>query len=443
MAEIVKMPKQGLQMTEGTILKWFVEEGQEIKEGEPLFEVETDKLTLVVDSHFSGTVLKLLAQIGDAVPIMEPIAVIGAADEDFAALLPEKRKKQEETVSQAEVPVTDTSSSLPVFGESKGERIVQGKFVTPRARKIAAEMNISLEAAAQSTSGNKVSSREIIAFNEAERSNRARLKASPVAQRMAEEKGIELASVRKTGDRIMKADVTSALASAGVPGRGTHLIPFTGMRKIIASRMLESQHEMAQTHNRIRTDVSELIALREKLAENGLKVSFNDIFIRLLSRVLREFPKVNSCWTEEGILLHDYVNMGIAVGLDDGLVVPVLPNADALTLAEISEQSGKLVRAAREGMSNPDDFSGGTFTLSNLGMFETDEFVAIVNPPQAAILALGSIIRQPVADEKEEIVVRPMITLTLSYDHRIIDGAVAAKFLQRLKQLIRNPLLVY
>jgi pyruvate dehydrogenase E2 component (dihydrolipoamide acetyltransferase) len=279
-----------------------------------------------------------------------------------------------------------------------------------------------------------------LAFAEAEKT---KVKASPVAQKMADEKGLDLASVKKDGDRIMKADVSAAL-SRGIPsGRGEKLVPLTGMRKVIASRMLESQREMAQTHNRIRIDVSELVALREKLGESGVKVSYNDILVRLVSRVLREFPYVNASWTEKGILLHEYVNMGIAVGLDDGLVVPVLRDADTLSLAEISACGGALVQAARDGTLTPDDFAGGTFTISNLGMFDTEEFVAIVNPPQAAILAVGSVVRQPVADDAGEIVVKPMMTLTLSYDHRIVDGAVAAKFLQRLKQFVRNPLLAY
>ena len=442
MAEIVKMPKQGLQMTEGTILKWFVSEGQNISQGEPLFEVETDKLTLVVDSELSGTVLKLLAGVGDAVPVMDPIAVIGAAGEDISGLLPQKGQ---ETGSSPEAIRASAPAPAAVSPETRaadaGERIVGGKFVTPRARKLAREMNISLHEAAGAFSGGRVSSREILAFAETEK---ARVKASPVAQRMAEEKGIDLATVRKMGDRVMKADVAAALSAAEPSaGRGTRLVPLSGMRKIIASRMLESQRGMAQTHNRIRVDVSELVALRERLAGSGLKVSYNDILVRLVSRVLREFPMVNSCWTEEGILLHDYVNMGIAVGLEDGLVVPVLRDADSMTLAEIAGKGGDLVRSAREGTLRPDDFTGGTFTISNLGMFDTDEFVAIVNPPQAAILAVGSIGRQVVVSESGEMEAKPMMSLTLSYDHRIVDGAVAAKFLQRLKQLVLNPLLAF
>jgi len=441
MAEIVKMPKQGLQMTEGTILKWFVAEGAQIREGEPFFEVETDKLTLVVDSHHTGTVLKLLAGVGDAVPVMNPIAIIGNVGEDISGLLPQSPilpEKITETVPV--VKSVQVSSRDTRFAGDSGERILNGKFVTPRARKIARETNIAIADIAKSFTGSKISSRDVLAFAETEK---ARVKASPVAQRMADEKGIDLASVKKDSGRIMKADVSAALMRGTSYRRGEKLVPFTGMRKVIASRMLESQKEMAQTHNRIRVDVSELVALREKLAEGGIKVSYNDILVRLVSRVLPEFPYVNASWTEEGILLHEYVNMGIAVGLDEGLVVPVLRDADMLTLAQIAEQGGALVQAAREGRLNPDDFSEGTFTLSNLGMFDTEEFVAIVNPPQAAILAVGSIIRQPVADDAGEVVVKPMMTLTLSYDHRIVDGAVAAKFLQRLKQFIRNPLLAY
>ncbi|WP_367337427.1 dihydrolipoamide acetyltransferase family protein [Aminivibrio sp.] len=441
MAEIVKMPKQGLQMTEGTILKWFVTEGAQIREGEPFFEVETDKLTLVVDSHNTGTVLKLLAGVGDAVPVMNPIAIIGNAGEDISELLPKSPILPEKITETVPVVESVTSSSRETrFSGDSGERILNGKFVTPRARKIARETDISIADIAKSFTGSKISSRDVLAFAETEK---ARIKASPVAQRLADEKGIDLASVKKDGARIMKADVSAALMRGTLSRRGERLVPFTGMRKVIASRMLESQSEMAQTHNRIRVDVSELVALREKLAEGGIKVSYNDILVRLVSRVLPEFPYVNASWTEGGILLHEYVNMGIAVGLDEGLVVPVLRDADMLTLAQIAEQGGALVQAAREGSLNPDDFSEGTFTLSNLGMFDTEEFVAIVNPPQAAILAVGSIIRQPVADDAGDVVVKPMMTLTLSYDHRIVDGAVAAKFLQRLKQIIRNPLLVY
>ncbi|GHV48464.1 dihydrolipoamide acetyltransferase component of pyruvate dehydrogenase complex [Synergistales bacterium] len=441
MAKIVKMPKQGLQMTEGKILKWFVKEGQNIKENEPFFEVETDKLTIVVESQLSGTVLKLFAQEGDSIPVMETIAVIGEPGEDISSVAP-TGSGEDNAMKVSSPSVGDVVSELKQTGGSKESRNVGGKFVTPRARRIAKEMGISLDDVALEIEGGKISSREVLSYSQSSKPRQP--KASPLAQRIAQDRGIDLSSISpsdvKGSGRIMKADV---LASFPTRNAGTRLVPLTGMRRTVAARMLESQKEMAQTHNRIRVDVSALAALRESLESAEQKVSYNDILIRIVSRVLREFPYVNASWSDEGILLHDYVNMGIAVALDDGLVVPVLDGADALPLVEISKKVRDLAKGAREGTLSPDAYDRGTFTISNLGMFGTDEFVAIANPPQAAILAVGAIVKQPIVGENDEISVKPMMTLTLSYDHRIVDGAVAAQFLKRLRQYITNPLLIY
>ncbi len=219
------------------------------------------------------------------------------------------------------------------------------------------------------------------------------------------------------------------------------IIPFTGMRKVISDKVMQSIHGMAQANHKIKVDMSEIVRFREILKVSNIKVTFTDILVKIVSKALLEFPIINSSLTDEGILLNDYVNMGVAVAIENGLILPVIKNVELLTLEEISMVSAELINKAKKGGLKPNEYTGGTFTITNLGMFDIDEFTAIINPPESAILAIGKIDRIPVV-EGDNIVIRPVMMLSLTYDHRLIDGAPAALFLQRVKQIMQNPYLL-
>lgn len=422
MATRVILPKQGLQMVEGTITRWIVQEGQTIEEGMPLFEMETDKLTIEISSPVSGTLLKIVKPAGETVPITELIAVIGDAGEDIKDLISEGNKNEAE--------------------DQPASRI----FSTPRARMIAEEKKLDLVDITATGPDVLVIEKDVIEYAENAVKAPKILKATPMAKKIAQINELELSQVEGTGARgkITKADVWDAVAArTGKPAvdRKDVVIPFVGIRKVIADNMMKSLHGMAQANHKMKVDMSEVVRFKEKLKADGVNASYTDILIKVVSNALLDYPIVNSSLTEKGILLKGYVNMGVAVALENGLIVPVIKDVDQLTLKEISNVSKELTEKAKTGKLAPDEYKEGTFTITNLGMFDLDEFTAVINPPESAILAIGKIDRVPIA-EGESIVIRPIMVLSLTYDHRIIDGAPAAKFLQRIKQLLQNPYLL-
>ncbi|KZL89207.1 dihydrolipoamide acetyltransferase family protein [Clostridium magnum] len=457
MATKVIMPKQGLQMTEGTITRWIIAEGGKVEVDQPLFEMETDKLTIEITAPASGTLLKIVKGEGDVVPITETIAVIGEPGEDYSSLLgdavqaniepAEALKEEAQKSATAEVTVSDK-----VINRDPSERV----FITPRAKTTAAEKEIDyLEIYGTGPEG-LIIERDILAYIEEAAKNKIRI--SPVAAKIAKENNIDLSLVTGTGvsGRVMKEDVEKfleakatevvntteeSLPSAKTSGRKGTIVPCKGMRKVISDRMMESLHGMAQANHRMKVDMTEAIKLREQLKKAGIKVSFNDILTKVVSKALIEFPYMNSSMVEEGILLKDYVNMGLAVSVPNGLIVPNIKDADLMSLPEIAAASADIIQKALNGKLGPDEYTNGTFTISNLGMFDIDVFTAIINPPESGILAVGKIEKTPVV-EGDNIVIKPLLTLSLTYDHRTIDGALAAQFLQRIKQLLMNPYLL-
>jgi pyruvate dehydrogenase E2 component (dihydrolipoamide acetyltransferase) len=437
MATVVIMPKQGLQMTEGKITQWLVEEGGRVAAGEPLFEMETDKLSITIDAPADGVLLKILHEAGDEVPITVPIAIIGEPGEDISALLG--------TISDiSPVPEPDLDE---VKGD-KPEHVEVGNaagegpkvFASPRARMAAEQKGIDISQISGSGPEGLVIERDVLALASAEQS-----KAAPLARKSALVEGEDLkaAAGTKPHEKIEAADVPAPIAagaqdSARSVARGEKLLTFTGMRKTIAARMKESLLEMAQANHRITVDMTEAVKLREQLKAVGIKVSYNDIVMRCTAKALTEYPILNSSWSEKGILLKEYVNIGMAVAVESGLIVPVIKDIDLMTLPEIAARSRELAEKAREGKLLPEEYTGGTFTVSNLGMFDIDSFTAIINPPEAAILAVGRLVRQPVVTG-DEISIRPVMQLSLTYDHRIVDGAPAAQFLHRIKMLLETP----
>ena len=453
MASVIIMPKQGLLMEEGTITKWLVKEGEQTTEGTPLFEMETDKLTITMDSTATGTVLKILHPEGDTVPITQPIAIVGEPGEDISALLggqaPAAPAGAKE--SPAAVPAAAPAAEpAPAVERAPGERV----FSSPRARLRAEENGVDIAAVAGSGPDGLVIERDVQNYLAAQPA------VTPLAANMAKAQGVDLAGVSGTGagGKITTADLPGAApaaeasplpetaAPAGQLTRGTRTEPMSGMRKAISRNMLASKATNAQTNHRMVVDMTAAIALRKQYKDLGIKVSYNDIIVRACAKALTDMPIVNASVDGSNIIYHDYVNVGTAVSVPGGLIVPVIQDADIIGLTGIAAKSAELIEKAREGRLTEQDYHGGTFTVSSLGMFDLDDFVAIINPPESAILAVGKIAKTPVVvtdeDGEDQIVIKSMCALCLSYDHRIIDGAEAAKFLQKVKSYLQNPVLL-
>ena len=444
MASIVIMPKQGLMMEEGTITQWLVQEGETVTEGAPLFEMETDKLTITMNAEVSGTLLKILHPVGDVVPITQPIAIVGKPGEDISSLTGgESAAPAPEAPAEAPAPIPASApAETPAAVErAPGERV----FSSPRARLRAEENGVDVAAIPGSGPDGMVIERDVTAYMA------SRPAVTPLAANIAKAQGVDLSGVSGTGPngKITTADLPGASPASVAPvaaDRGTRTEPMSGMRKAIARNMLASKSTNAQTNHRMSVDMTAAMALREKLKGMGVKVSYNDIIVRVCAKVLRDHPIVNASVDGNNIIYHDYVNVGTAVSVPGGLIVPVIRDADIVGLTGIAKQSAELVEKAREGRLTDQDYHGGTFTVSSLGMFDLDDFVAIINPPESAILAVGRIAKTPVvvtgADGSDAVAIRPMCTLSLSYDHRIIDGAEAAKFLRDVKTYLQEPALL-
>lgn len=440
MATIVIMPKQGLMMEEGTITSWLKKEGEAVTAGEPLFEMETDKLTITMDAEASGTLLKILHPEGDVVPITQPIAVLGEPGEDVSALVGGDAAPAQAAVPAEAAPAPAAEApAAPAVERAPGERV----FSSPRARLRAEENGVDIAAVPGSGPDGLVIERDVNAYM----ANKPAV--TPLAANIAKAQGVDLSGVTGSGSngKIKVFDLPGGSPAAAVQqSRGTHTEKMSGMRKAISRNMLASKETNAQTNHRIKVDMTAAIALRKQYKDLGIKISYNDIIVRACAKALADMPIVNASVEGDSILYHDYVNVGTAVSVPGGLIVPVIKDADIIGLSSIAARSAALIEKAREGRLTDADYHGGTFTVSSLGMFDLDDFVAIINPPESAILAVGKIAKTPVVVTDEEgedaIVIKSMCALCLSYDHRIIDGAEAAKFLQKVKNYLQNPVLL-
>ncbi len=406
--EIV-MPKLGLTMTEGLIVEWKLKTGDLVRKGDILFILETEKVTHEVEAAEDGVLAKIVIPENETVPVGAVVAYLGLAGEDPALLdmgAPTPESAPSGAGSAVAEPVSDSNLSVP----------------RPEAK------------AAQS--GGRPSS-------------------TPLAKKMAREYGIDLATLAGTGmrGRIIAADVTQAYESinrteprAAVPcgpAEGDKLVPLTGMRRAIAKQMLASKVHTAQTYMTLTVDATNIMACREDLLSYiqdkcNLRVSITDLLMKITAAAILEHPVINTRWTDEGILYLQEVHMGMAMALDQGLIVPVIRDINAKTFSQVAGDRLELIRKGRENSFLPDDISGSTFTLSSMGMFGIEEFTSNINLPESAILAVGAIIDKPVARDGQ-VVIRPMMKMTLSYDHRIIDGAEAGKFMRTLRSFVENP----
>jgi len=445
----VIMPKMGQTMEEGTILEWYRTEGQEVAKGEPLFQVESDKAVFDIESPASGTVRRLWFPAGAMVPVLTPLALIASPEEDLSRYEPPAAAAAEAPAPSAPGPEVSIAPSL--------SRLPEGRvFASPRARQLAAEKGVDIGRLTGTGPQGSIVERDVLAYLEAQP------RATPAARRMAAQAGIELAALPRTGPagRVSRADVEAALATRApvpeapvlevpVPGvpvpTAGEVMPLTGVRKLIAQRMAESAQTTARLTLTTEADVTELAGLvkrfRELLEGQEAIPGYNDLFLKAVARALQDHPYLNARWTEGGIELLREINIGLAVDTERGLVVPVIRDVPGKGLRDIARQRRDLTERALSGKLLPDDLTGGTFTLTNLGMFDIDAFTPLINLPQCAILGVGRIRAKPVIYQGE-MCARQMMALSLTFDHRIVDGAPAARFLQQVKRLIEQPALL-
>ncbi len=391
MAIQVLMPKIGLTMTEGKIVEWKKREGEWVNKGEILFVFETEKVAFEVEAPQSGFLAKILAQVDEIVPIG---GVVG--------LLIEKEGEEVEVIpKRPEIIPEDIEKRVLEIRLEKAEKI----RATPMAKKIAKERGLDLKTVSGSGMGGRIKMKDV-----------------------------ESTPDRKSFEPVFPPTVEGKL------------VKLSGMRRIIAQKMLASKIETAQTYMTVSVDTTKILESRERLAPviekmAGVHLTITDILMKITASAIRLHPVINTRWTPDGITWFDSIHMGMAMALEEGLIVPVIWDIGEKSLSETAKTRAELVEKGRTGKLTPDEMKGSTFTLSSLGMFGVEEFTANINQPESAILAVGAILDKPVVINKE-VVIRPMMKLTLSYDHRVIDGAKAAQFMKTLRGLMEDPILI-
>jgi pyruvate dehydrogenase E2 component (dihydrolipoamide acetyltransferase) len=454
MATEVFLPKLGQTMEEGTIVEWMKKEGDKVNRGDVLFTVESDKAVLEVESSAKGVLRRILIDKGAKVPVLTTVGIIGEAGEDISGLL-QKAGPAQAAVAPASQPAAVGAAPQPApqaVGAPEPAAVapqpIPGRervFASPRARRVAEEKQVDLDYVAGSGPNGRIIEKDVLEF-----AARQPL-ATPLARKVAAEMGVSLEQIPTAGGRITAEQVRAAAAPAGgVPAPAMaaagEVVPLSGVRAIIAERMGNSSRTTAAVTLESLVDATELVALRTRLKEAlakelGFDVGYNDLLALIVARCLVEFPYMNVRLDAEGIRHLQDVNVGLAVDTERGLIVPVIRNAQHMGLKELATKFRQIVARAREGKAGPDDLTGGTFTITNLGMFGVDAFTPIINLPECAILGVGRI-KPEAAVVNGEVVVRQRMWLSLTFDHRLVDGAPAARFLQGILKYIETPYLL-
>lgn len=434
MAQLIVMPKFGLTMTEGTIASWNVAVGDAIAEGDILCEIETDKLTNEFESPKAGVLLKIIEGDGATVTCLEPIAVIGEANEDISGLLSGNAAPSENEAA----PVAAAVIAEPP-AKTAGGRI----NASPLAKKLAKERGIDLALITGTGTKGSITVDDVNNYTPATEADQ-KVSVSPVAKKMADAAGVDLSTLSGDG-RIMKKDVEALLTKSSTTEAAPETIPLKGMRKTIAKRMSESFLTSPRVTYTRPLDATAMKEFRTKLKpefeKRGLKLTFNHIIMKVCAQALLEYPHINGSLVDDTLILHPHAHIGLAIGLDSGLLVPNVKNCDSKSLSQIAEETEKLIAEAKSGRTKMDDLTGGTFTLTNLGAYGITSFSPIINQPELAILGIDAMVDTPVV-VGGQITIRPMMNLSLTADHRIIDGALAAQFLQRIGEYLENPALL-
>ncbi|MCU6761070.1 Dihydrolipoyllysine-residue acetyltransferase component of pyruvate dehydrogenase complex [uncultured Roseburia sp.] len=447
MAEVIIMPKLGFNMDEGELVSWHKKAGDPIAKGELFFEINTDKTTMPIEATSDGVVLKILVEEGETVEVFTPVAVVGQEGEDPDAVLAqgvatasldgrvdessadgkaEENKKEPQSEAQCQSGVSETD--------------IKDLKLTPKARKLILDESLDPVSIAKITGTGYqggITAKDI--------------KASPLARKLAEKSGVDLLAVEGTGvnGKIMKEDVKRAAEHQAYTEDTSEkkvlsAVPYKGVRKIIGDKLAESKFTAPHLYFTDAVDTTNMTAFRKEMNQvSERKITVSDLLVYAAGKALVKFPGINTSLVDGNIVTYESTNIGVAVAGDNGLVVPVIKNVQEKSLTKVSEENRDLVDRAKEGHLKPEEYTGGTFSISNLGMFGIDNFTAIINPPEAAILSVSSVRKTPVVVEKDgedKIEIRPMMNIQLSVDHRLIDGLLAAQFVGYMKELLENPL---
>ena len=410
MAELIKMPRLSDTMEEGTVASWFKKVGDKVSEGDILAEIETDKATMEFESFYDGTLLYIGVKEGESTKVDEPLAIIGEANEDYKSLLDDAKKSDE--VIEEKIEIKEEDKEIEVVKEEL-------------------EIENVPEPISKTTSSTK------------------RIFISPLARKLAKERGISISEIKGTGEngRIIKSDVENYTSSSKDSQSKTFVgiedfqeIPHSQMRKTIAKRLSESKFNAPHYYLTVEYDMSNAIIIREQYNSiPDIKISYNDIIIKACSLALASNPKLNSQWFDDKIRYNNHIHIGVAVGVDEGLIVPVLKFVDQMSIVDINSKVKDLADRARNKKLTPEEMQGSTFTISNLGMFDIESFTSIINPPNSVILSVGSIVQKPIV-KNGNIEVGNTMKVTLACDHRVVDGLTGSKFLQTLREFIENPI---
>ena len=434
MSEVVIMPKLGFNMDEGKLVKWHKSEGDSVSSGEVLFEIHTDKTTMEVEAVADGIVLSLLVEEGEEMPVFTPIAIIGESGENPDEIL---RKYNEENGIETD----EESGEEEIVEETENieEVVIDTDLkLTPRARRYVKENSLDI---------NSIKNIEGTGFRGG--ITEKDIKVSPIAKKLAHKLGLDISTVEGTGvgGKIVKDDVQrkSNILQEDHTKRVKDTIPYSGVRKIIGDRLSESKFTAPHLYFSNDVDTTNLTKFRKELNENSdLKISSTDLLAYALGKALKKYPEINASLVGDVIEQYESINIGIAVAGNNGLVVPVVKNIQEKTIQDVAKETKDLISRAKVGKLLSEEYNGGTFTISNLGMFGIDSFTAIINPPELAILAVSSINKKPVVKTNEDgedvILIRPMMNIQLSVDHRIIDGLLAAEFLGYVREILENPI---
>ena len=455
MAITFGMPSLGHTMEKGKIIEWLKQEGDAVAKGEPLVVIETDKVITEVESPADGVVLKIAVAAEEERPIGSPLVLLGSADEqlsddDIQQLLGDQSAAA--PAAPAPPPTPAPAPAAPPRAAASGERVK----ISPIARKLCDELGIDPASVTGTGPGGRITREDVQKAAQAAPAPAAaeRVKISPVARKLCEEMGIDPATVTGTGPggRITRDDVLkaaeaakSAPAATAAPGAAGETIPLRGMRGRVAERMFQSWNTIPRVTEVMLVDMNATVSFRQAMMaqweqQYGVRISLNDLITKAVAAALRRHPRLNATLVDQEVHLHENVNVGVAVNLDEGLIVPVIADADGKDLGQIARESRELAEKARAVPMrlSPDEVSNGTFTITNLGTTGIELFTPIINPPQVAILGVGMVQRRPVV-VGDALAIRPSVYLSLVFDHRAVDGVPAANFLQELQRLLEKP----
>ncbi|PAV30893.1 branched-chain alpha-keto acid dehydrogenase subunit E2 [Virgibacillus profundi] len=438
MAKEVFMPKLSSTMEVGTLLQWLKEEGDSVEVGEPLFEIMTDKINIEVESYEDGVLLKKYNQVDDEVPVNAVIAYIGEENEEVPDEAPQGENQEDSGGdSDNDEEVTQVSTNKEETSEESDGKV----RATPAARRVARENDLTLSSINGSGPKGRVHEKDVTTSLE---TKDGRL-ITPLAEKVAADNGLNLDEIQGTGSRgkITKSDVLGHVSSGTAESEEPERIKLKGLRKAVADKMLASARSIPHVTLTTDVDMTKVIEVRKALLpvieeQTGYRLSYTEIIMKATAHVLGNHPTVNASLVDNEIVMNKSVNLGLAVAIDNGLIVPSVPAVQSQGLAELTVNSKTLGKKARNGKLTPDEMTGSTFTISNLGMYAIDGFTPIINPPETAILGVGRITEKAVVVDGS-IEVKPMMVLSLSFDHRAIDGAPAAAFLTELKERLENP----